>query len=497
MSTDKATPMHNLATKLEPMKRIRRVHFVGCGGSGMGGIAEVMVNLKYEVSGSDLSLNAVSQRLQSMGATIYQGHDAKYVKGCDVVVASTAIKPSNPELVAARELRIPVVPRAEMLAELMRFQFGIAISGTHGKTTTTSLVASVLAEAGLDPTFVIGGRLNSTASNARLGKSEYLVAEADESDASFLYLQPVFAVVTNIDADHLGTYDGDFEKLRQTFMEFLHHLPFYGLAVMCVDDPEVRRLLPEVTRPIRTYGFSEDAEVRASHLVTRGTVSHFDLHLPGSDSAIPMSVNLPGEHNVQNALAAIAVAHELGVGDEDIARALNQFQGIGRRFQLYGDCRLGKRDKEVSVTLVDDYGHHPTEVGATLAAARQVWPGRRLVVAFQPHRYSRTRDLFEDFVRELSACDCLLLCEVFAAGETPIAGADGRALARAIRSRGHVEPVFVDPVDDLPLILSDVLEDGDVLMTLGAGSIGGIADRLFNESDKLRQIKSNGDKSDA
>lgn len=472
--------------KMEPMKRIRKVHFVGCGGSGMGGIAEVMVNLKYEVSGSDLSMNSVSKHLQSLGARIYRGHDATQVEGCDVVVASTAIPSSNPELVAARALHIPVVPRAEMLAELMRFQFGIAIAGTHGKTTTTSLVASVLAEAGLDPTFVIGGRLNSTASNARLGKGKYLVAEADESDASFLYLQPVFAVVTNIDADHLGTYDGDFERLRQTFMEFLHHLPFYGLAVMCIDDPEVRGVLAEVTRPVLTYGFSEEAQVRASNLSVNGTVSSFDLHLPDRDSTFRMSVNLPGIHNSNNALAAIAIAWELGVDLPVIARALGEFQGIGRRFQLCGDLQLpdAKGTSSRTITLVDDYGHHPGEVSATVSAAREVWPGRRLVVAFQPHRFTRTRDLFEDFVRVLSACDSLLLCEVFPAGETSIAGADGRALARAIRSRGHVEPIFVDPIEDLPRILPDVLQDGDVLMTLGAGSIGAMAETLCREFKK-------------
>jgi len=455
--------------------RIHRVHFVGIGGAGMGGIAEVLSNLGYTVSGSDLRENAVTRRLNGLGAEIFTGHDAANVQGCDVVVTSTAVSVDNPEVVAAREARIPVVPRAEMLAELMRFRFGIAIAGTHGKTTTTSLTASLLAEDGLDPTFVIGGLLNSAGSHARLGESRYLVAEADESDASFLYLAPMMAVVTNIDADHMETYGGDFANLRQAFLEFLHHLPFYGLAVMCIDDPVVRELLPEISKPVLTYGFeSVDADVRGLELHQQGPHTHFRVQRKDHTTELAVTLNMPGAHNALNALAAIAVATELGVSDEAIQNGLTGFEGIGRRFQVYGELQTtaGK------VLLVDDYGHHPREVEATLEAARKAWPERRLVLAFQPHRFSRTRDLFEDFTKVLCEADVLLLLEVFAAGEQSQGGDDGRALCRAIRTRGQLDPVFVENIDDLAPTLQGVLRDGDVLLTLGAGSIGAAAARL-------------------
>jgi len=455
--------------------RIRRVHFVGIGGAGMGGIAEVLSNLGYAVSGSDLRQNAVTQRLTKMGAQVFVGHDAANVKDCDVVVTSTAVSADNPEVVTAREARIPVVPRAEMLAELMRFRFGIAIAGTHGKTTTTSLTASLLAEDGLDPTFVIGGLLNSAGSHARLGEGRYLVAEADESDASFLYLAPMMAVVTNIDADHMETYGGDFENLRQAFLEFLHHLPFYGLAVMCIDDPVVRDLLPQISKPIRTYGFdSADADVRGVELSQRGPHTYFRVQRKDHDNELAITLNMPGAHNALNALAAITVATELGVSDAAIQNGLASFEGIGRRFQVYGELKTTAGN----VLLVDDYGHHPREVAATLEAARKAWPDRRLVLAFQPHRFSRIRDLFEDFVKVLSGVDTLLLLEVFAAGEQSQGGDDGRALCRAIRARGKMDPVFVDSVEDLPSTLQGVLRDGDVLLTLGAGSIGAASAQL-------------------
>ena len=464
-------PARPVAHQPEAMGRIRCAHFIGIGGAGMSGIAEVLLNLGYQVSGSDLRENAVTRRLAQLGARIRIGHAADNVADCDVVVVSSAVAEDNPELAAARERRIPVVPRAEMLAELMRFRYGVAVAGTHGKTTTTSLVASLLAEGGLDPTFVIGGRLNSAASNARLGGGRYLVAEADESDASFLYLQPMLAVVTNIDADHLSTYGGDFQRLRQTFVEFLHHLPFYGLAVLCVDDPEVRSLLAEVTRPVTTYGIDAgDADVRATALHQQGMQMHFEVQRAGRPP-LPVTLNLPGRHNVLNALAAIAVATELGVDDAAIQRGLEHFQGIGRRFQVNGEVTLDGG----SVLLVDDYGHHPREIAATLEAVRQGWPQRRLVVAFQPHRYTRTLDLFEDFSAVLADCDALLVTEVYAAGEAPLPGADGRALCRSIRSRGHVDPVFVEDVEQLPAALDGVLKPGDVLLTLGAGSIGAVA----------------------
>ncbi|MFI4920752.1 MAG: UDP-N-acetylmuramate--L-alanine ligase [Gammaproteobacteria bacterium] len=456
------------------MRRIRNIHFVGIGGAGMGGIAEVLINLGYQVRGSDLKANAVTERLKSLGARIAIGHAASHVADADVVVMSAAVAADNPEVLEARARRIPVVRRAEMLAELMRFRSGIAVAGTHGKTTTTSLVASVLSEGGLDPTFVIGGKLTSTGSNARLGSGQYLVAEADESDASFLHLQPLIAVVTNIDADHLGSYGGDFAKLRGTFVEFLQHLPFYGLAVLCADDEEVRRILPEVGRPVVTYGTAEDADFHASDIRRDGRITHFKAWLPKRGVPLEVQLNLAGRHNVLNALAAIAIAHDLGISDEAVLRALAGFQGVGRRFQMLGEVITAAGP----VLLVDDYGHHPRELAATLQAAREGWPERRLVAAFQPHRYTRTRDLFDDFAEVLSQVDALLLTEVYAAGETPIAGADGRALARAIRNRGRVDPVFVQRVQDLPEALASVLKPGDLLLTLGAGDIGAVAAEL-------------------
>ena len=456
------------------MGPVQRIHFVGIGGVGMGGIAEVMINLGYEVSGSDLGSNAVTRRLRDMGARVTQGHAAENVQGCDVVVISSAVGEDNPEVVAAREQRIPVVPRAEMLAELMRFRFGIAVAGTHGKTTTTSLVATVLAEGGLDPTFVIGGKLNSAGTHARLGASRYLVAEADESDASFLHLQPMMAIVTNIDADHMETYGGDFERLKDTFVEFLHHLPFYGLAVLCADDANIADIRARISRPVQTYGLSEDADVRATVIEQHGNRTRFHVNSRITDSELDVTLNLPGQHNVLNALAAITVAQELGVSDAAICEALSRFEGIGRRFQIYGEMDVGGKQ----VLHVDDYGHHPTEMAATLRAIREGWPERRLVLVFQPHRYSRTRDLFEDFCRVLSEVDVLVLLEVYAAGEAPVTGADGRALARAIRLRGQVDPLFVEDVEELPQVLVNVLQDQDVLLTLGAGSVGAIAQSL-------------------
>jgi len=455
------------------MGLVRRIHFVGAGGAGMGGIAEVLHNLGYRVSGSDLRENAVTRRLAKLGVKISIGHAAGHVANCDAVVVSTAVGADNPEVLAAREQRIPVVPSAEMLAELMRFRYGIGVAGTHGKTTTTSLIASLLAGGGLDPTFVIGGQLNSAASHAQLGDGHYLVAEADESDASFLYLQPTMAVVTNIDADHLPTYEGDFERLRQTFIDYLHHLPFYGVAVLCLDDPEVRNVLAEVTRPIITYGIDTDADVRAGNLQQQGMQTRFTVRRAQHDD-LPVTLNMPGRHNVLNALAAIAVATELGVPDAAIQQGLAGFEGIGRRLQVAGEVPTAAG----RVLLIDDYAHHPREIAPTLDAVRAGWPGRRLVVVFQPHRYTRTRDLFEDFIQVLSEVDMLILGEVYAAGETPISGADGRALCRGIRTRGQVAPVFVETISELPGLLADILQDGDVLLTLGAGDIGAVAARL-------------------
>ncbi len=463
------------ALMTRPMRRVRRIHMLGIGGSGMAGIAEVLINLGYVVSGTDLKDGAVTQRLAALGATISFGHRAENAVGADVVVVSTAVKADNPELVYAHEHRIPVVRRAEMLAELMRFRYGIAIAGTHGKTTTTSLVASVLAEGGLDPTYVIGGKLKSAGANARLGAGSYLVAEADESDASFLHLMPMMAAVTNIDADHLETYGGDFRRLRATFVEFLHRLPFYGLVVMCIDDPVIRETLPEVGRPVLTYGFDEDADLRAIDLRPEGSGAHFVA--VGSDGfRETFHLNLPGRHNVQNALVAIAIARELGVSAEAMQRALSGFQGIGRRCEQHGEIAVSGG----TALLVDDYGHHPREIAATLQAMRSAYPDRRLVVAFQPHRYSRTRDLFDDFCAVLSGADALVLSEVYAAGEQPIEGADARALARGIRARGQVEPVFVPGgVGELPVVLSRILTDGDVVLTLGAGDIGSLPAMLL------------------
>lgn len=460
-----------------PMGRIRHIHFIGIGGVGMCGIAQVLVNLGYDVSGSDQAQSANTERLKTLGATIYIGHDEANVDGVDVVVVSSAINERNPEIVAARAARTPIVPRAEMLAELMRFKQGIAIAGTHGKTTTTSLTASVLAQGELDPTFVIGGKLTSAGSNAQLGAGPFMVAEADESDASFLYLQPMIAVVTNIDEDHLSTYGGDFSKLKDTFIEFLHHLPFYGLAVLCVDDDVVRDVLPRVTRPVVTYAVNQDADVRAIDVKYEGSLTSFDVVFKGSEEALSITLNMPGQHNVQNALAAIAVAHELGVPHQAIQTALSEFAGIGRRFQINGEVQT----KKGQVLLVDDYGHHPREMAATIDAAKQAWPERRLVVAFQPHRYSRTQDLFEDFTAVLSQSDVLCLTEVYAAGEDVIAGADGRSLCAAVRARGKVNPIFVEHVEALPKALEAVLEADDVLLTFGAGNIGSVAADLPNQ----------------
>jgi UDP-N-acetylmuramate--alanine ligase len=458
---------------VDRMRRIQCIHLVGIGGSGMSGIAEVLLNLGYAVQGSDLRANAVTQRLARLGATIFVGHSAEHLGNADVVVVSSAVSRSNPEVSAALTRRIPLVPRAEMLGELMRFRYSIAVAGTHGKTTTTSLVASVLAEAGLDPTFVIGGRLKSADSNARLGAGRYLVAEADESDASFMHLQPMIAIVTNIDNDHLGTHDGDFALLKQSFVDFLHNLPFYGLAVLCGDDPQVRGLAETIARPSVTYGFNPEVDIRAVDVVRDGMRSRFRALRPGLEP-LDLTISLPGRHNVLNSLAALAVATELNVEDAAIAKALAGFQGIDRRLQQLGEIHWpgGK------AMLVDDYGHHPTEIAATLDAVRQGWPGRRLVLAFQPHRYTRTRDLLDDFARALSDCDVLLVTEVYAAGETPIAGADGRAICRAVRTRGIKEPVFVERVEDLADALRAVLDDGDVVLTMGAGNIGAVAQDL-------------------
>ena len=456
------------------MGRVRRLHFVGIGGAGMSGIAELMANLGYEVAGSDLRDSKVTERLRGLGIEVFIGHRAEQVSEADAVVVSTAIDEDNPEIRQARAARIPIVRRAEMLAELMRFYYGVAVAGTHGKTTTTSLVASILAEGGLDPTFVIGGQLNSAGANARLGTSKYLVAEADESDASFLYLQPMISVVTNIDADHMRTYGNDFNRLRSTFMEFLHHLPFYGLAVLCLDDDEIRSLLPQIPRAVRTYGTRPEADVRATDLRQDGMRTSFTVESAELERPLAVTLNLPGRHNVLNALAAICVALELGVDEEAISRALAGFQGVGRRFMTSEVTDpAGRR-----LLLVDDYGHHPRELAATLAAAREGWPGRRLVLVFQPHRYSRTQEQFEDFVAVLSTVDALVLCEVYPAGEAPISGADGRALSRAIRTRGDVDPVFAQGIDEVPGLLANLIADDDILLISGAGDIGGLAARL-------------------
>jgi UDP-N-acetylmuramate--alanine ligase len=459
------------------MRRIRRIHFVGIGGVGMCGIAEVLLNQGYEISGSDIRPSATTERLQALGAEIFIGHAESNVSRANVVVTSTAVKADNPEVAAARELRIPIVRRAEMLAELMRYRHGIAVAGTHGKTTTTSLMASIMAEAGLDPTFVIGGRLNSAGTKAQLGGSRYLVAEADESDASFLHLQPMVAIVTNIDADHMDTYGGDFGKLKQTFVNFLHNLPFYGLAVLCTEDPVVSEILPQVSRPVLTYGFHEDADYRAVDIRQQGMKTCFTVMRPGNQAPFEVCVNMPGRHNVLNALACIVVALDEGIDEAAIVRALERFEGVGRRFQVLGELPVAGGN----VTLVDDYGHHPTEVQAVIRAVREGWPERRLVMIHQPHRYTRTRDLYEDFVKVLSDVDLLLLMEVYPAGEEPIPGADSRSLCRSIRQRG-VEPVYVDGPEGVADILRNLLQPGDLLLTQGAGNITSLAHQLINES---------------
>jgi len=462
------------------MERSKHVHFIGIGGVGMSGIAEVLLNLGFDVSGSDLKESQVINHLSALGAQIAIGHDEENVREADVVVTSSAVDDSNPEIVVAKEKRIPIVPRAAMLAELMRFRYGIAVAGTHGKTTTTSLVASVMAEGGFDPTFVIGGKLNSAGSNAKLGESRYLVAEADESDASFLFLQPMMAVVTNIDADHMNTYQGDFDQLKRTFIEFIRHLPFYGLVVMCIDDEIIEELLDDVSRPVKTYGFSEKADYRASNIEQHETITKFTVSKPDNADWLNVTLNLPGRHNVLNAMAAIIVANELGVSDDAIKKALEEFEGIVRRFQLYGDLKFDNG----KVLLIDDYGHHPNEVESMFNAIRESWPDRRLVVIFQPHRYSRTRDLFEDFARVLCDPDVLLLTEVYPAGETPIPGADARSLTRAIRVRSGNEPIFIESFELLPEILANVLEDNDILLTLGAGDIGTVPNYLLENFAK-------------
>ena len=460
--------------------KVKRIHFVGIGGSGMSGIAEVLLNLNYDISGSDLSSNTATRRLVSLGAKVFEGHAAQNIATADAVVVSTAVKADNPEVIAAREKHIPVVPRALMLAELMRLKQGIAIAGTHGKTTTTSLVASVLAEGGLDPTFVIGGRLNSAGANARLGSGEFIVVEADESDASFLHLQPVMSVITNIDADHMETYGHSLEKLKDAFIDFTQRLPFYGMVVLCQDDANVRDILPRITKPVLTYGFSPDAQLRAVDVQHSGGQMRFRAVRNNGEGAADLNValNLPGMHNVLNALAAIAVASEVGVADEKIVKALAEFKGVGRRFQRYGEAALPGGGK---VSVIDDYGHHPAEMAATVAAARGAFPGRRLLLAFQPHRYTRTRDCFEDFAHVLSTVDALVLTEVYAAGEAPIVAADGRALARAVRLQGKVEPIFVDTVTAMPDAIRNAARDGDVVLVMGAGSIGGVAGAVVGQ----------------
>ena len=460
---------------------VKNIHFVGIGGAGMSGIAEILHNLGYVVSGSDQADSATSRRLASLGITVHVGHDAAHIEGAEAVVTSTAVKGDNPEVIAARARRIPVVPRAVMLAELMRLRKGIAIAGTHGKTTTTSLVTDILTEAGVDPTFVIGGKLHSAGANSALGKGEYIVVEADESDASFLNLLPVLSVVTNIDADHMDTYGHDFGKLKAAFVEFLHKMPFYGAAVVCVDDPAIREILPQIARPITSYGVSEDAQVRALNVRADGTQMRFTVQrrngveLPDLD----VLLNLPGHHNVLNALAAIGIAVEIGVPDAAIQQALAEFKGVGRRFQRYGEAALPSGGQ---ATIVDDYGHHPVEMAATLSAARGAFPDRRLVLAFQPHRFSRTRDCFEDFVKVIGNADAVLLAEVYAAGEAPIVAADGRSLARALRVAGKLEPVFVDDIGAMPQAILDNARDGDVVLCMGAGSIGQVPQHIMQLS---------------
>ena len=470
---------------------IKNIHFIGLGGAGMSGIAEVLHNLGYVISGSDLSDSATLRRLAELGIKTFVGHDASNLESVDAVVTSTAVKADNPEVLAAREKQIPVVPRALMLAELMRFKQGIAIAGTHGKTTTTSLVASVLAEGGLDPTFVIGGRLNSAGANAKLGSGDYIVVEADESDASFLNLLPVMAVVTNIDADHMETYGHDFGNLKKAFVDFLHRMPFYGTAILCTDDAAVRDIVPQVSCPITSYGFGEEAQVRAVDVKAVGGQMHFTVQRRNGVTLpdLPVVLNLPGDHNVLNALSAIAVALELNVPDAAVQKALAEFKGVGRRFQHYGDVPAPGGG---SFTVIDDYGHHPVEMAATLAAARGAYPGRRLVLAFQPHRFTRTRDCFEDFVKVIALADSVLLSEVYAAGEAPIVAADGRSLARALRVAGKVEPVFVDDIDGMPQAIADNALDGDVVLCMGAGTIGAVPGKVVEMLQKSDRVTHEG-----
>ncbi len=455
--------------------KVKNIHFVGIGGAGMSGIAEVLLNLGFAVSGSDLANNATTKRLASFGATLHQGHATANLGKADVVVVSSAVNEQNPEVIAARAHNIPVIPRALMLAELMRFRQGIAVAGTHGKTTTTSLIASILAEADMDPTYVIGGRLESANANAKLGTGEYIVVEADESDASFLHLSPVLAVVTNIDQDHMDTYEHSFEKLKSAFVEFLQQLPFWGMAVVCVDDANIRAILPQVTKPVMTYGFSEEARIRATNVRADNGKMHFTVsRINGKTTTFDVTLNLPGEHYVLNALAAIAIASELNVPDKAIVKALAEFKGVGRRFERYGEV---KAKNGGMFTLIDDYGHHPVEMQAVISAARAAFPNRRLVMAFQPHRYTRTRDCFEDFVRVLSSADAVLLTEVYSAGEAPIVAADSRTLIRAIRVLDKVEPIFVETTDELPEAILNVAQANDVVIVMGAGSIGQVAHR--------------------
>ena len=459
--------------------KVKHIHFVGIGGSGMSGIAEVLLTLGYQVSGSDIADNAITQRMKQLGATVYLGHDGSHSTNANAVVASSAVNSDNPEIVAARARNIPVVPRAMMLAELMRLRQGIAVAGTHGKTTTTSLIASVLAKGGFDPTFVIGGKLNSSGTNAKLGTGEFIVVEADESDASFLYLQPILAVITNIDADHMETYGHDFSKLKQAFVDFVEHLPFYGMVIVCADDANIRDILPSISKPVTTYGFADDAQIRAVNVRHQDGKMRFTAlcRQNGQPRDLDIILNLPGQHNVQNALAAIAVGLEVGVTDDAIVSALGEFEGVGRRFQRYGEISLAGSG---TFTLIDDYGHHPIEILATVNAVRGAFPGRRLLLAFQPHRYTRTRDLFEDFIKVLSGVDVLLLAEVYAAGEAPIVAADGRALAHALRVAGQSKVLFVEQIQDMPQAILNMAQVGDVIVTMGAGSIGGVANTLKN-----------------
>ena len=462
--------------------KVKHLNFVGIGGAGMSGIAEVLLNLGFQVSGSDLGKNVATRRLKKLGATVYLGHAGQNLTDADVVVVSTAVKEDNPEVLAARARRIPVVPRAMMLTELMRLRQGIAVAGTHGKTTTTSLTASVLARGGFDPTFVIGGKLNSSGSNAKLGTGEFIVVEADESDASFLHLQPIIAVITNIDADHMETYGHDFEKLKQAFVDFVEHLPFYGRAMLCIDDANVREILPRISKPVTTYGLSEGAQIRAVNVRHQDGQMRFTAQCRhnGNPRNLDITLNLAGMHNVLNSLAAIAIALEIGVADDAIVAALAEFEGVGRRFQRYGEITLPAGG---SFTLIDDYGHHPAEMRATLEAVRGAFAGRRLVLAFQPHRYTRTRDLFEDFVKVLCGVDALVLAEVYAAGEPPIVGADGRALMHALRVAGQSEAVFVEDIEQMPQAIMQMARDGDVVITMGAGSIGNVPNKLSGKSN--------------